>query len=294
MSDVYDESMLDNIQGFVSYLSSHGPAMTASHSIEKTWASAEPPYPVIGHGQRCITCGRSDSRLLDDAPITIPIGHHTSTGSMFALEPVRRLIGDYPRDFFYQVETCRTSIPELSSRHDLSLLLASIDFIGGATDGLVSSYFTSINSTFPILDKTSFTDLFHRTLRGDQCEDVDAAVCLVVLALGKLTGTDCEDVISTNRSYGLEYFIPAYQILKDPEDPVGDVLQHRSFTADRSGPLLSMSCLARPLLAWKLVYMASSKLQMMVPSRNQGSVAFSNPEKETVGRIFWACFLLEW
>ncbi|KAF4815186.1 hypothetical protein CGCSCA5_v007303 [Colletotrichum siamense] len=291
MSDVYDESMLDNIQGFVSYLSSHGPAMTASHPIEKTWVSAEPPYPVIGHGQRCITCGRSDSRLLDDAPITIPIGHHTSTGSMFALEPVRRLIGDYPRDFFYQVETCRTSIPELSSRHDLSLLLASVDFIGGATDGLVSSYFTNINSTFPILDKTSFTDLFHRTLRGDQCEDVDAAVCLVVLALGKLTSTDYEDVNSTNHSYGLEYFIPAYQILTTQ--------WVTSFGTDLSLPTglvlsaIYMSCLARPLLAWKLVYMASSKLQMMVPSRNQGSVAFSNAENETVGRLFWACFLLE-
>ncbi|KAF4886638.1 hypothetical protein CGCF415_v010368 [Colletotrichum fructicola] len=291
MSDVYDDSMLDNIQGFVSYLSSHGPAMTASHPVEKTWVSAEPPYPVIGHGQRCITCGRSDSRLLDDAPITIPIGHHTSTGSMFALEPVRRLIGDYPRDFFYQVETCRTSIPELSSRHDLSLLLASVDFIGGATDGLISSYFTNINSTFPILDKTSFTDLFHRTLRGDQCEDVDAAVCLVVLALGKLTSTDYEDVNSTNHSYGLEYFIPAYQILTTQ--------WVTSFGTDLSLPTglvlsaIYMSCLARPLLAWKLVYMASSKLQMMVPSRNQGSVAFSNAENETVGRLFWACFLLE-
>ncbi|KAF4476955.1 Echinocandin B biosynthetic cluster transcription factor ecdB [Colletotrichum fructicola Nara gc5] len=271
MSDVYDDSMLDNIQGFVSYLSSHGPAMTASHPVEKTWVSAEPPYPVIGHGQRCITCGRSDSRLLDDAPITIPIGHHTSTGSMFALEPVRRLIGDYPRDFFYQVETCRTSIPELSSRHDLSLLLASVDFIGGATDGLISSYFTNINSTFPILDKTSFTDLFHRTLRGDQCEDVDAAVCLVVLALGKLTSTDYEDVNSTNHSYGLEYFIPAYQILTTQ--------WVTSFGTDLSLPTglvlsaIYMSCLARPLLAWKLVYMAS--------------------KNETVGRLFWACFLLE-
>ncbi|KAI8162563.1 hypothetical protein K4K49_000714 [Colletotrichum sp. SAR 10_70] len=191
---------------------------------------------------------------------------------MFALEPVRRLIGDYPRDFFYQVETCRTSIPELSSRHDLSLLLASVDFIGGATDGLVSSYFTNINSTFPILDKTSFTDLFHRTLRGDQCEDVDAAVCLVVLALGKLTSTDYEDVNSTNQSYGLEYFIPAYQILTTQ--------WVTSFGTDLSLPTglvlsaIYMSCLARPLLAWKLVYMAS--------------------KNETVGRLFWACFLLEW
>ncbi|KAI8286024.1 hypothetical protein K4K60_000777 [Colletotrichum sp. SAR11_57] len=190
---------------------------------------------------------------------------------MFALEPVRRLIGDYPRDFFYQVETCRTSIPELSSRHDLSLLLASVDFIGGATDGLISSYFTNINSTFPILDKTSFTDLFHRTLRGDQCEDVDAAVCLVVLALGKLTSTDYEDVNSTNHSYGLEYFIPAYQILTTQ--------WVTSFGTDLSLPTglvlsaIYMSCLARPLLAWKLVYMAS--------------------KNETVGRLFWACFLLE-
>lgn len=292
MSDVYDQSMLDNIQGFVSYLSSHGPALATSDPIEKTWSSAEVPYPVIGHGQRCITCGRSDNRLLDDAPITIPIGHHTSTGSMFALEPVRRLIGDFPRDFFYQVETCRTSIPELGSRHDLSLLLASVDFIGGATDGLISSYFIHINSAFPILDRTSFTDVFHRTLRGDQREDIDAAVCLVVLALGKLASIDSEDASSTNHSYGLEYFIPAYQVLTTQ--------WVTSFGTDLSLPTglvlsaIYMSCLARPLLAWKLVYMASSKLQMMLLSRNQGSVGFSNAENDTIGRLFWACFLLEW
>ncbi|KAF9875371.1 C6 finger domain-containing protein [Colletotrichum karsti] len=210
---------------------------------------------------------------------------------MFALEPVRRLIGDYPRDFFYQVETCRTSIPELSSRNDLSLLLASVDFTGGATDGLISSYFTNINSTFPILGKASFTNLFHRTLRGDQCEDIDAAVCLVVLALGKLAGTDYEDASAANHSHGLEYFIPAYKILTSQ--------WVTSFGTDLSLPTglvlsaIYMSCLARPLLAWKLVYMASSKLQMMMPSRNQGSLAFSNAENETVGRLFWVCFLLE-
>lgn len=292
MSDVYNESMLGNIQDFVSYLSSHGPALATSHPTEKTWVSAEVPYPVIGHGQRCITCGRSDNRLLDDAPITIPIGHHTSTGSMFALEPVRRLVGDFPRDFFYQVETCRPSIPELGSRHDLSFLLASVDFIGSATDGLVSSYFIHINSAFPILDRTSFNDLFQRTLRGNQCESIDAAVCLVVLALGKLASIESEDASSTNLSYGLEYFIPAYQMLTTQ--------WVTSFGTDLSLPTglvlsaIYMSCLARPLLAWKLVYMASSKLQMMVLSRNQGSVGFSDAENDTVGRLFWACFLLEW
>lgn len=40
--------------------------------------------------------------------------------------------------------------------------------------------------------------------------------------------------------------------------------------------------------------MASSKLQMMVLSRNQGSVGFSDAENDTVGRLFWACFLMEW
>lgn len=256
-----------NRQSLQSFLTSVSSATNIDAAQEATqlWNDSYLPQQQLGNSQHCIACGRPDtnSRGEHDAPITIPIGHHTSTGSLFALEPVRRWIGDYPRDFFYQIEMCRTSISELNSRHDLSLLLATLDFMGDATDDLIACFFTHIHPNFPILDKSAFIEFFHSTLRGDGREDADAAVCLIVLALGKLSSVDTQEDLAINPSYGLEYFIPAYQILTTQwvssfgtglSLPTGLVLAS-----------IYMSCLARPLLAWRLVYMASGALQMITP-----------------------------
>lgn len=258
----YDESMLDSTQGFAGFLSSMGPESLPLASNDYIWSMSNTVAFPTGITQRCGACGRDDSRAQDDAPITIPIGHHTSTGSLFALDPVRRLVGDYPRDFFYRVETGRPNIPELESLHDLSMLVATLDFKGNSIDELISNYFTHIHPNFPILDREVFTDFLHRTIRGTSHDDTDTALCLVVLALGKFTSSKADMDHSTKSPHGLEYFIPAYQILTTKW-----VASFSGGLSLATGLILSsiyLSCLARPLLAWRLVYMASSKLQMLL------------------------------
>ncbi|KAJ4315828.1 hypothetical protein N0V84_008162 [Fusarium piperis] len=49
----------------------------------------------------------------EDEPLTIPIGHLTPTSSLFSLEPIQKLIGEYPEDFFYQIESAREFVPDV-------------------------------------------------------------------------------------------------------------------------------------------------------------------------------------
>ena len=198
-------------------------------------------------------------------PFTIPVRHHTTTGSLFALPQIRRLIGEYPNDFFYQIESCRNLPIQSLPAQDLSLVLATLDLRREVTDPLLSKFFTDVHPHFPVLDVHSFSLFFDNVLRGSGCDNSDTAVCLVVLALGKLASYSHEESYLdayADMGNGIEYFTPAYQI------PTAQWIT--DFGPGTSLPLglvlasIYLGYMERPLAAWKLVYMASMKLQMIV------------------------------
>ncbi|KAL1889590.1 hypothetical protein Sste5346_008839 [Sporothrix stenoceras] len=133
-------------------------------------------------------------------PLTIPVGHLTPTGSLFALEPIKKLIGEYPEDYFFQIEGLRTYRPGNrrargtsgnSLRDDLDSL-----FLGKAyTDLLLTAFFTHVQPHFPIVCADVFMPFVDRVLglawmddpaKNQDDAEIDVALCLTVLALGRL------------------------------------------------------------------------------------------------------------
>lgn len=200
-----------------------------------------------------------------DVPFTIPLRHHTTTGSLFALPQIRRLIGEYPDDFFYQIESSRSLPVQIFPAQDLSLVLATLDLRREVTDPLLSQFFAGVHPHFPILDVPSFSLFFDNVLRGSGFDNSDTAVCLMVLALGKLVSNSQTDDFQdsyADTGNGIEYFSPAYQILTSQW--ITDFGLGTSLPLGLVLASIYLGYMNRPLAAWKLVYMASTKLQMIV------------------------------
>lgn len=125
---------------------------------------------------------------------------------------------------------------------------------------------TVLRPHFPILDTQSFPLFFDEVLRGEGYDDSDTALCLVVLALGKLASDSLETGQSgayiEGTGSGIAYFSPAYHILTTRW-----IMSFSTGTSLPTGLLLAaiyLGYLEFPLPAWKLVYMASTKLQLIV------------------------------
>lgn len=100
-------------------------------------------------------------------PLTIPVGHLTPTGSLFALEPIQKLIGEYPEDYFFQIEGLRTYRPGHrrsrgsagnSLRDDVDGLFLSKAY----TDLLLTAFFTHVQPHFPIVYADAFVPFVDR------------------------------------------------------------------------------------------------------------------------------------
>lgn len=195
----------------------------------------------------------------DEEPLTIPIGHLTATGTLFSLEPVLKLIGEYPEDYFYQIETAR--------QFDLSMFGGvPVDLSPDHVESLLDAFFSEIHPHFPILDPESFRASFHNTINSSTEDSASRALCFVVLALGQLA---CKRHIPSSPSQnvdfdgaGMDYFALAYSIA------TARWVTSFNFSVPLCSALvycaIFLCYLQYPLQAWRFVHMASTKLQMML------------------------------
>ncbi|KIW22082.1 uncharacterized protein PV07_12499 [Cladophialophora immunda] len=269
-----------------SFLLSSGPPLPTSsstrprHSDEYMMFTESQPLPS-SRGQP----------VSEDVPVTIPTGHDTTTDSLFSLNPIKKLIGDYPDDFFYHFECSRTFTPVFDLQKDFAALIDGIKMDRTTMNSYISAFFNHSCQSFPILEDIPFLAFYERTMQGDLCPSSDVALCLVVLAMGKFVPS-----IGTSGEFpnlqdvpGIEYFSAAHQILTsqwmvEMDSPV-------SLPAAMILASLFLFHLNKPLPAWKMVYMASSKLQLAVT----GSLPHPPCELGTrvTERLCWTCFLLE-
>jgi hypothetical protein len=199
-----------------------------------------------------------------DASLTIPIGHWTTTGSLLQLPQIKSLIGDHPENFFLQLETSRaTSLQESICQHvGDNLPLPSLH--AEVTDGLIEAFFTNVHPTFPVLDRDMFMPLYYKVIESGLRGDAKGALCLVVLALGKMSVNimDSPAIGEAETVHGLEYFAPAYRI--------STAAWGLCYEADNILPLalihaaLYFQHLDLPLQAWRMVYLTSTNLQYSV------------------------------
>lgn len=184
-----------------------------------------------------------------DEPLIIPIGHQTATVSLFAAPRIRTLIGEYPTDFFYQIESQR-------SLDTFAMELAALDFTRTTTDSLVASFFSRIYPDLPVLTKEFFYPVYDKVMNTGPTADSSTALVLVILALGSLAETS-----DSQTSQSLAYFSAAHGILT--------AHWMTSFEASLTFPSaliyasVYLSYMVMPLRAWRLVQMASTSLQLM-------------------------------
>lgn len=220
-----------------------------------------PSMPVQGPDRNVEWVSQSPD-LDDEEPLTIHIGHLTPTGSMFSLKPIQKLIGEYPEDFFFQIESARQFVPEILKGSTQEALLA-LNLDKSHTDSLLAAFFSEIHPNFPIINIDSFVIFFNNVMENPEDEQ-DITLCLTVLALGKLASNRqaCSPGQCTGDD-GFDYFSLAYRILA--------LRWITSFDVDlslASGLVFSaiyLCYLERPLHTWKMVHMASTKLQIMMP-----------------------------
>lgn len=198
---------------------------------------------------------------VDIPPMSIPIGHTTTTANLLRMDQVKALLGEFPLELFISTESRRTVPPELSfSPHSVAEYeLPRID--GVSTRSQVEAYFSLVHVEIPFLDRFKFLELYESLLVSGLQNNCESALCMVVFALGS-AATEELDARSSHAAFwapGAKYISSALQILiresmlslgTEVALPQGLVLASKYF-----GYLL------RPLQSWKMIHMASTSIQ---------------------------------
>ncbi|KAJ5498882.1 Phytanoyl-CoA dioxygenase [Penicillium expansum] len=222
---------------------------------------------------------------------TIPLGHHTPTGSLFVLDRVKNLVGDYPQDFFKQIEKKRpfnsiqaAGIPQAFEQIDISRLHPQV------TKPLITEFLHHVHPFFPIVEPQLLHMLFDTFSTYTKVNSIQTSLYLVILALGKASSNPQRifDIEADQDLSGMEYFACAYQYLNNP--------LITSFTADHLLPLalfygsLYLRHIGRPIQAWQMIRDASGSVQIMIAELHDMN---THEERASLYRIAWGCFILE-
>jgi hypothetical protein len=191
-------------------------------------------------------------------PLTIPQKHQTSTNSLLTLPAIRSLLGDFPDDFFFRLESQRVKFDRRNFRQQ------RLPSIGReATDPLVEAFFTAVYPCHPILDEDDFFTGYEKILTHGFTFDLESALCMVVLALGTIVSQPCEsEAKDASWAPGIEYFTPAVDILAAEatwfHKPSLSLVRAFLFAGIYS------AFLAQPFHSWKLIHTASTNVQLLL------------------------------
>ncbi|KAH6603763.1 hypothetical protein Trco_007209 [Trichoderma cornu-damae] len=120
----------------------------------------------------------------DVPPITIPLGHQTSTSSLLTLPQMRPLVGDYPEDFIFRVEDSRTPSAALDFMAVPGLQGGEGHVDRTVADDHLGSFLSMVHAFHPIFDRDDLLAGYEVVMREGLGSDVRSGVFLAVLALG--------------------------------------------------------------------------------------------------------------
>lgn len=191
-------------------------------------------------------------------PLTIPVKHKTSSTYLLGLPAMKALIGEYPSDLFFLLESRKPLPPELSfDTWPGPETPMSID--PSVASNLVASFFSSAHHNHPILDQHEFELIFSQFLKTGPDGSIASALCMVVFALGEVVASTPESHNFSQSPPGMHYIRYAMPTL----------ITHSSWSFSSSLLLPQALVLAsvyfayivRPLQSWRLIYSASTILQ---------------------------------
>ncbi|KAI1877536.1 hypothetical protein JX265_003544 [Neoarthrinium moseri] len=215
----------------------------------------------------------------------IPKGHTTLATTLLSVPQVRDILGDYPRDYFYNIEESQGLPPVLdnprSDRQAWPALRPNV------LNKLAANYFQNVHPHHPLFNPNTFRQWQTQLLKKEPIEDAVAALCLCVYALGSVTSPQASAPGASDEVLGMNYFKPALAIIVHEHTwnlkPDLAVCQALLLAASY------FSHLGRPLHCWRLSFFASQRFLHYMEIR-RGQDPYSE-WSETELRIFWQCFL---
>ncbi|KAI1650721.1 uncharacterized protein F4817DRAFT_240361 [Daldinia loculata] len=223
---------------------------------------------------------------LDSPQFLIPKGHATLTTTLLSLPQVRDLLGDYPREYFFEIEEKFPLPGLLGSLYDSPLVWPSLDLDG--LNALAENYFRNVHPHHPLFTPNMFKSWQDQLIQERDMEDIGTSICFCVYALGTIS-SDREGNYEDDEALGLQFFQPALRIMLHKL-----VWDFRPGIGICQALLLAASYFAhlgRPLHSWRMAQFASRLFLNLVESRkhNLSSAVFEEAELRT----FWQCFTVE-
>lgn len=190
-------------------------------------------------------------------PMNIPAGHLSTTESLLRTEKAKMLVGDYPVDLFLRTERKRGQPEEL--RFDASpsnLLLQALE--NQTLEEIAHEYFRDINSKNPIINEDSFWELFACVKVRSDNPGVEEALVSVMCALVQVNRSSPDEIKHGD--------LPGKQMLFSA---LGILMREWSVSFQTNLHLCQAlflaaswcNCVCHPLLAWRMIHMASTNLQ---------------------------------
>ncbi|KAI1503880.1 hypothetical protein F5X99DRAFT_79054 [Biscogniauxia marginata] len=215
----------------------------------------------------------------------IPRNHATLVTTLLSVPLVRDLLGEYPRDYFYQIEENLPLPGHLSNIFDSPLIFPTLDPI--ILDRLAESYFRHCHPHHPLFTPQTLKAWQTQLLEARQLDTIGTSICFCVYALGAICSSQ-EGSQKRNEILGLEYFQPSLKIVLRELiwsfRPKVDTCLALALAASY------FSHLGRPLHSWRMAQFASRMFLTFVDRhRPLAQAKFEDMEV----RIFWQCFMVE-
>ncbi|OAG42982.1 hypothetical protein AYO21_02933 [Fonsecaea monophora] len=222
-------------------------------------------------------------------PLTIPLGHQTGAGSLLALPQLRHLIGDFPEDFFFEVENRRPPPEAMQVIVDTSHVSGDEDqAIPRATvDEYFQKFLDLVHPLHPFLDPRHLTEEYKVAMGKGLGRDNQSAKLLALLALGA-TASDpvgnqsgpCSGDRLVQRALRILFRSWSLSFRGDIQLCQGLILGSLYFTYS-----------VEPLMAWRLIHMAATNIQQMLIRCND--MSSTDAEIQEITRLSWVCFTIE-
>ena len=189
-------------------------------------------------------------------PLDIPVKHKTSSSYLLGMPAMRALVGEYPKDLFFLLESKHPLPPQLSFE-TLPRTPPQLHVTREIADHLVATFFATAHINYPILDEASFRELYYVFLENGVDSSVESALCLVVFALATVATASPESFSASPP--GMEYLqhaLPTLLSLSSWSFTHSIVLAQALVLAS-----VYFAYIVRPLQSWRLIYSASTILQ---------------------------------
>lgn len=248
-----------------------GPPAWSPRSFSPTAMSGDPTPREAQHqdnnpgsslGTVNHSMGEASSHAKHDVPpLTIPLGHQTSASSLLTLPQMRSLVGDFAEEFLFLVEENRPRL--LSFEYDAAGLdkmdTQNLTLEKPVADDYLERYLTLVHPYRPLFEPHDLMSQYENMMSQGIQDNANSALFLTVFALG---ATASQPVDCTRLSYlGDDLIKKALRILF----PSWAVTFKGSLVLCQALVLCALyfCYVVEPLMAWRLVHMASTSIQQM-------------------------------